>query len=238
VRDEFRHMVRRLHAAGIEVILDVVFNHTAETDEFGPTLSWRGLDNASYYRLVEGHAATYENHAGCGNTLDLRQPRVLQLVMDSLRYWVREFHVDGFRFDLATVLGRGSTGFERNGPFFACVTQDPVLAGVKLIAEPWDIGPGGYQLGQFPTGWLEWNDRFRDTMRLVAGRDCTRGEFARRLCGVGCVPAARAPRLFVNHRRTTATLRDCSALSGATTAWRNNRDGHGHNLTGTAGRPV
>ena len=149
VRDEFRQMVRRLHAAGIEVILDVVYNHTAETDEFGPTLSWRGLDNASYYMLRPGDEARYENHTGCGNTLNLSHPRVLQMVMDSLRYWVQAMHVDGFRFDLATVLGRGPQGFDRHAAFFACIAQDPVLAGVKLIAEPWDIGPGGYQLGWF-----------------------------------------------------------------------------------------
>jgi glycogen debranching enzyme len=243
VRDEFRHMVRRLHAAGIEVILDVVFNHTAETDEFGPTLSWRGLDNASYYRLAEGHAATYENHAGCGNTLDLRRPRVLQLVMDSLRYWVQQMHVDGFRFDLATVLGRGSAGFERDGPFFACVAQDPVLAGVKLIAEPWDIGPGGYQLGQFPTGWLEWNDRFRDTMRAFwLGGDCTRGEFARRLCASADLfqQRQRAPASSVNYivSHDGFTLRDLVSyeLRHNQPNGEDNRDGHARNLSWNCGR--
>jgi glycogen debranching enzyme GlgX len=183
VRDEFRTMVKRLHAAGIEVILDVVYNHTAESDEFGPSISFRGLDNSSYYRLQPHHRTQYENHTGCGNTLDIRHPRVLQLVMDSLRYWVSDMHVDGFRFDLAPVLGRGEHGFDRHATFFAAVAQDPVLSRVKLIAEPWDIGPGGYQMGGFPSGWLEWNDRFRDTVRRfwVAG-DASRAEFAQRLC--------------------------------------------------------
>jgi glycogen debranching enzyme len=183
-RDEFRQMVKRLHAAGLEVLLDVVYNHTPEGDERGPTLSWRGLDNASYYRLQEQNKAHYENWSGCGNMLDIRHPRVLQMVMDSLRYWVQEMHVDGFRFDLAPALGRTTTGFEADAPFFKAVLQDPVLAGVKLIAEPWDIGPGGYQVGQFPHGWLEWNDRFRDTTRAFwLGGDCSRGEFALRLAG-------------------------------------------------------
>jgi glycogen operon protein len=234
--------VQRLHADGIEVILDVVFNHTAETDEFGPTLSWRGLDNASYYRVVEGHAAAYENHAGCGNTLDLRQPRVLQLVMDSLRCWVQDFHVDGFRFDLATVLGRGRNGFERDGPFFACVAQDPLLAGVKLIAEPWDIGPGGYQLGQFPTGWLEWNDRFRDTMRAFwLGGECTRGEFARRLCASADLfqQRQRAPAASVNYivSHDGFTLRDLVSyeLRHNQANGEDNRDGQARNLSWNCG---
>jgi len=242
VRDEFRHMVRRLHAAGIEVILDVVFNHTAETDEFGPTLSWRGLDNASWYRLVEGHASAYENHTGCGNTLDLRHPRVLQMVMDSLRYWVQAFHVDGFRFDLASVLGRGHHGFDRDGPFFAALAQDPLLAGVKLIAEPWDIGPGGYQLGQFPTGWVEWNDRFRDTMRAFwLGGDCTRGEFARRLCASSDVfqQRQRAPTASLNFivAHDGFTLRDLLShdLRHNHANGEDNRDGHAHNLSWNCG---
>ena len=242
VRDEFRHMVRKLHAAGIEVILDVVYNHTAETDEFGPTLSWRGLDNASYYRLPEGDRLHYENHTGCGNTLDLSHPRVLQMVMDSLRYWVQEMHVDGFRFDLATVLGRGRHGFDRHAAFFACIAQDPVLQRVKLIAEPWDIGPGGYQVGQFPTGWVEWNDRYRDTMRAFwLGGDCTRGEFARRLCASsdlfqqrGRAPAASL-NLVVSH--DGFTLRDLVSydLRHNEANGENNRDGHGHNLSWNCG---
>ncbi|MCF8168186.1 MAG: glycogen debranching enzyme GlgX, partial [Rhodoferax sp.] len=142
-RDEFRTMVKAMHSHGLEVLLDVVFNHTAESDETGPNLSFRGLDNASYYRLTSESHARYENHAGCGNTLDIRQPRVLQLVMDSLRYWVTSMRVDGFRFDLAPVLGRSDHGFERGGAFFTAIAQDPVLSRVKMIAEPWDTGPGG-----------------------------------------------------------------------------------------------
>lgn len=162
---EFRDMVERFHQCDIEVILDVVYNHTAEGDHRGPTLSFKGIDNASYYRLKPKDPRFYLNYSGCGNTLDLQHPRVLQLVMDSLRYWVEVMGVDGFRFDLATILGRDNEDFAPMGSFFSCVRQDPVLAGVKLIAEPWDIGPGGYQLGRFPSNWLEWNDRFRDTVR-------------------------------------------------------------------------
>ena len=161
---EFQTMVRRLHSAGIEVILDVVYNHTAEGDEQGPTLCYRGLDNASYYRLSNG-GRTYVNDTGTGNTLDLTHPMVLRMVMDSLRYWVEVCHVDGFRFDLATVLGRESYGFDRNGGFFDAIRQDPTLARVKLIAEPWDIGPGGYQLGGYPHPFHEWNDQYRDGLR-------------------------------------------------------------------------
>ena len=163
--DEVRDTVRRLHAAGIEVFLDVVYNHTCEGDETGPTLSFRGIDNATYYRLNPAHPRFHLNDTGCGNTLNLSHPRVMQLAMDSLRYWVTEMHVDGYRFDLATTLGREAAGFDPSAGFFDAVQQDPVLAGVKLIAEPWDIGPGGYQLGQFPSGWAEWNDRYRDTVR-------------------------------------------------------------------------
>ena len=184
VREEFRQMVRRLHAAGIEVILDVVYNHTAEGNEDGPTIGFRGLDNARYYRLPAGDLARYENFSGCGNTLDLREPRVLQLVMDSLRFWAGDMHVDGFRFDLAAALGRGDHGFDPRHALFAAIAQDPLLSTLKMIAEPWDVGLGGYQLGAFPPGWLEWNDRFRDTMRAfwIEGTP-TRGEFALRLCG-------------------------------------------------------
>ena len=161
---EFQTMVRRFHSAGIEVILDVVYNHTGESNELGPTLSFRGLDNRSYYRLVEG-GRYYANDAGTGNTLDLTHPAVLRLVMDSLRYWVEVMHVDGFRFDLATVLGREAHGFDVNGGFLDALRQDPVLARVRLIAEPWDLGPGGYQLGGWPSPFLEWNDKYRDTVR-------------------------------------------------------------------------
>lgn len=193
-------MVQALHAAGLEVVLDVVFNHTAETDEHGPTLAWRGLDNAGWYRLRDDDPARYEDWAGCGNVLDLRRPRVLQFVMDSLRWWATRMNVDGFRFDLAPVLARGDHGFDAAHPLLRAIAQDPALAGLKLIAEPWDLGPGGYRLGEFPPGWMEWNDRFRDTARrfwLGAARDraVTRGEFALRLAGSADVfrPRGRTP---------------------------------------------
>jgi isoamylase len=160
---EFRDMVRALHAAGIEVLLDVVYNHTAEGGPDDPTLSWRGLDNAAYYRLAGGRQ--YVDVTGCGNTVDLRHPRTLAMVTDSLRYWVEEMHVDGFRFDLAPALARESDGFNPAGVFLSVLGQDPVLSAVKLVAEPWDVGAGGYRLGQFPPPWAEWNDRFRDTVR-------------------------------------------------------------------------
>jgi isoamylase len=161
---EFKEMVARLHHSGIEVILDVVYNHTAEGNQLGPTLSFKGIDNVSYYRLPTDKRA-YINDTGTGNTLNLSHQRVLQMVTDSLRYWVQEMHVDGFRFDLATILGREPYGFDESGGFLDSCRQDPVLSSVKLIAEPWDCGPGGYQVGQFPPGWAEWNDRFRDTVR-------------------------------------------------------------------------
>jgi len=183
---DFKTMVLRLHDAGIEVILDVVYNHTAEADQLGPTLSFRGIDNLSYYRLDPHNRRYYLNETGCGNALDLTHPRVLQMVMDSLRYWVGEMHVDGFRFDLATTLGRERHGFDPGSGFFDAIRQDPVLAGVKLIAEPWDIGPGGYQLGNFPPGWAEWNDRARDTFRRFwRGDGGMLPELARRLHGSG-----------------------------------------------------
>ncbi|MFC7739098.1 glycogen debranching protein GlgX [Roseomonas sp. GCM10028921] len=162
---EFKEMVARLHAAGLEVILDVVYNHTAEGNERGPTLSFKGIDNASYYRLMPDEKRYYINETGTGNTVNLSHPRVLQMVTDSLRYWVQEMHVDGFRFDLATILGREPYGFDEGGGFLDSCRQDPILSSVKLIAEPWDIGPGGYQVGGFPPGWAEWNDKFRDTVR-------------------------------------------------------------------------
>jgi glycogen operon protein len=184
---EFRTMVRKLHMAGIEVILDVVFNHTAEGDHTGATLSFRGLDNANYYHLRSGNPALYENFTGTGNSVNLRHPRVLQMVMDSLRYWVQQMHVDGFRFDLATTLGRSGqhgTGFDAHAPFFHALRQDPVLAGVKMIAEPWDVAIGGYQVGRFPPGWSEWNDRYRNTVRAFwVKKAAYRGELAARLAG-------------------------------------------------------
>ena len=164
-RNEFKAMVRRLHEANIEVILDVVYNHTAEGDQSGPTLCFRGIDNASYYRLPDDDKRAYINDSGCGNTLNVNHPRVLQMVIDSLRHWVIDMHVDGFRFDLAVSLGREPQGFDPYSEFFKAIHADAVLSQVKLIAEPWDIGPGGYQLGGFPPGWSEWNDRFRDCVR-------------------------------------------------------------------------
>ena len=181
---EFKTMVKTFHSNGIEVILDVVYNHTAEGSHLGPTLSFRGIDNATYYRLVGDDRRYYMDYTGCGNTLNLQQPRVLQLIMDSLRYWVLEMHVDGFRFDLASALARELHEVDRLGAFFDILLQDPVLSQVKLIAEPWDLGEGGYQVGNFPAGWGEWNDRYRDTMRAHwKGDGGLIGDFARRLTG-------------------------------------------------------
>ena len=181
---EVKQMVRKFHDAGIEVILDVVYNHTCEGDHRGPTLSFKGIDNSSYYRLLSDDQRYYINDTGCGNTLNLNHPRVLQMVMDSLRYWVTEMHVDGFRFDLASSLARDPEGFNSRSAFLGSVRQDPVLSRVKLIAEPWDIGPGGYQLGGFPTGWSEWNDKYRDTVRRYwRGDESMLPEFAGRVFG-------------------------------------------------------
>jgi glycogen debranching enzyme len=242
VRAEFRAMVQRLHAAGIEVLLDVVYNHTPEGDERGPTLSWRGLDNASCYRLPEHDKQHFENWTGCGNTLDIRHPRMLQMVMDSLRHWVQHYGIDGFRFDLAPVLGRGDHGFDRNGPFFKTLLQDPVLQGLRWIAEPWDVGPSGYQLGQFPRGWQEWNDRFRDTTRAFwLGGDCTRGEFALRLAGSSDLyqPRQRSPLESINYivSHDGFTLADLVSydLRHNEANGEGNRDGHGHNLSWNCG---
>ena len=180
---ELRDMVRRLHSAGIEVLLDVVYNHTAEGNELGPTLSFKGIDNLSYYRLQRSRRY-YINDTGTGNMLDAGHPRVLQLVADSLRYWATEMGVDGFRFDLATILARRPDGFTERSGFLDVCRQDPVLSRLKLIAEPWDVGPGGYQVGNFPPGWAEWNDRFRDTVRSFWRGDFgKRGDLASRLCG-------------------------------------------------------
>ncbi|WP_330302213.1 MULTISPECIES: glycogen debranching protein GlgX [unclassified Streptomyces] len=181
---EFKSMVKALHAAGLEVILDVVYNHTAEGNEHGPTLSFRGIDNASYYRLVEGDRAHYYDTTGTGNSLLMRHPNVLQLIMDSLRYWVTEMHVDGFRFDLAATLARQFHEVDRLSAFFDLVQQDPVVGRVKLIAEPWDVGEGGYQVGNFPPLWSEWNGKYRDSVRdFWRAGDHTLGEFASRLTG-------------------------------------------------------
>jgi len=199
---EFKTMVKTLHAAGIEVILDVVYNHTAEGDPHGPTLAFRGIDNLIYYRLDPHDASRYLNFTGTGNSLNTAHRVVLTLVMDSLRYWVEEMHVDGFRFDLATTLARGAHGgFDRNGAFLAAVRQDPVLARVKLFAEPWDVADGGYQLGSFPSGWSEWNDKYRDAVRSYWKGDGGRvGELASRLSGSSDVfeRSGRGPASSVN----------------------------------------
>ncbi|HAU5432982.1 TPA: glycogen debranching protein GlgX, partial [Cronobacter malonaticus] len=181
----FRDMVRAYHDAGIEVILDVVYNHTAEGNELGPTLSFKGIDNFSYYRTLPDQHRYYINDTGTGNTVNTSHPRVLQMVMDSLRYWAESMHIDGFRFDLGTILGREPEGFDQRGGFFDAIMQDPVLSKVKLIGEPWDIGPGGYQVGGFPPGWAEWNDKYRDTVREYWKGDNVSTDFAARLLGSG-----------------------------------------------------
>ncbi|CAN5205788.1 glycogen debranching protein GlgX [soil metagenome] len=182
--DEFKSMVRALHDAGIEVILDVVYNHTAEGNHLGPTISFRGIDNAAYYRLVEDDEKFYMDYTGTGNSFNVRHPHSLQLIMDSLRYWVTEMHVDGFRFDLASTLAREFYDVDKLSTFFELVQQDPVVSQVKLIAEPWDVGPGGYQVGGFPPQWTEWNGKYRDTVRdFWRGEPATLGEFAERLGG-------------------------------------------------------
>ncbi len=181
---EFKNMVRTLHTAGLEVILDVVYNHTAEGNQHGPTVCFRGIDNTAYYRVVEGQPRYYMDYTGCGNTLNMRHPRTLQLLMDSLRYWVTEMHVDGFRFDLAAALARELHEVDRLGAFFDIIHQDPILSQVKLIAEPWDLGEGGYQVGNFPVLWSEWNGRYRDCVRdYWRGSDQSLAEFASRLTG-------------------------------------------------------
>lgn len=238
---EFRDMVRRLHAAHIEVILDVVYNHTGEGDEFGPTLSFRGLDNRSYYRLAGG-GRHYVNDSGTGNTLNINHPMVLRLVMDSLRYWVEHCHVDGFRFDLATALGREAQGFDRGAGFFDAIRQDPVLSRVKLIAEPWDIGPGGYQLGGYPHPFNEWNDRFRDSVRRFWRGDAGLApDLAKRLLGT-------ADAFDHDGRAATSSVNFLTAHDGFTladlvsfTVKRNlangedNRDGHSENYSDNLG---
>jgi len=182
--NDLRRAIADLQANGFEVVLDVVYNHTAEGNELGPTLSWRGLDNASYYRLMPGEERYYINDTGCGNTVNLSHPRVLQMVMDSLRYWAESYHVDGFRFDLGVTLGREGTGFDPGSGFFDAIMQDPVLSRLKLISEPWDIGPDGYQLGNHPPGFAEWNDRFRDSVRRFwRGEPGQRPELSARMAG-------------------------------------------------------
>ncbi|KGF69186.1 glycogen debranching protein [Hoeflea sp. BAL378] len=237
--DELRIAIRRLHAAGIEVILDVVYNHTAEGSELGPTFNLRGLDNASYYRLVEGQPRYCVNDTGTGNTLDLSHPRVLQMVIDSLRHWAESYRVDGFRFDLGVTLGRdGNNGFDPRSGFFDVLRQDPVLNQLKLISEPWDIGPGGYQLGQHPPGFAEWNDKFRDsTRRFWRGDSGLRPEFANRIAGSADLFDRRARRPWASVNFITAhdgqTLRDLVSFEGKHNEanGEDNRDGHSENLS-------
>lgn len=242
IRTEFRAMVDALHAAGIEVVLDVVYNHSAETDQFGPTLSLRGIDNSLYYHLSPIDRASYLTWSGCGNCLNLNEPLVLRMVMDSLRLWATEYGVDGFRFDLATVLGRGNSEmrhvFQRQAPLWSAIAQDPVLRERLMIAEPWDIGPQGYQLGGFPAGWLEWNDQFRDTQRAVwLHGQGTRGGLASRLAGSSDLfnPARRGASTSVNYiaAHDGFTLRDLLSYSHRHNSanGEDNRDGHAHNLS-------
>ena len=240
--DEMRIAVRQLHAAGIEVILDVVYNHTCEGSEMGPTVSWRGLDNASYYRLIPGDERHHINDTGCGNTLNLTHPRVLQMVTDSLRYWSTAFNIDGFRFDLGVTLGREHTGFDPGSGFFDALRQDPVLAQRKLISEPWDIGPGGYQLGNHPPGFGEWNDRFRDTVRRFWRGDAgLRPDLAARLTG-------SADLFNHRHRKPWASVNFIASHDGYTLAdlvsyeqkhneinGENNNDGHNENCSSNWG---
>lgn len=238
---EVREMVRRFHAEGMEVILDVVYNHTCEGSELGPTLSWRGLDNASYYRLAPNARHTI-NDTGTGNTLNLTHPRVLQMVMDSLRYWAQSFHVDGFRFDLGLTLGREPSGFDRNAGFFDAILQDPVLSTLKLITEPWDVGPGGYQLGGFPPGFAEWNDRYRDGLRKFwRGDPGMRSELAARLSGSGDIfdPRKRRPWSTINYLASHdgMTLNDVVSYNEKHNEGNgeNNADGHSENFSSNYG---
>ena len=238
----FRAMVERLHAAGISVLLDVVYNHTAEGDQRGPTLSFRGLDNASYYRLIQGQPRYYVNDTGCGNSLDIAHPFVLRMVMDSLRFWVDVMGVDGFRFDLGTAMGREAYGFDPHAGFFDALRQDPVLAGVTMIAEPWDLGPGGYRLGGFPPEFREWNDAFRDTARRYwRGDDHAAQELGARLLG-------SADRFNTAGRSARSSVNFVAAHDGFTLAdvtryverhneanGEHNRDGHHANHSDNCG---
>jgi isoamylase len=233
---EFKMMVRGLHAAGIEVILDVVYNHTSEGNHLGPTLSWRGIDNASYYRLDPKKPRFYTDFTGCGNTLNMMHPRVLQLIMDSLRYWVIEMHVDGFRFDLASTLARELHDVNRLGAFFDIIHQDPILSQVKLIAEPWDVGPGGYQVGNFPVLWTEWNGKYRDTVRKFwKGEGGTASEMATRLAGSSDLYEDDGRKPYASINFITAhdgfTLEDLVSYEQKHNEanGENNRDGSDHN---------
>jgi isoamylase len=235
---EFKSMVKRFHKADIEVILDVVYNHTAEGNHLGPTLSFRGIDNTAYYRPHPDGPRHYADYTGCGNTVDLRHPRTRQMVLDSLRYWVTEMHVDGFRFDIAPVLARDDHGVNMSGEFMTSVRQDPVLSRVKLIAEPWDLGPHGYQTGRFPAEWSEWNDKYRNTVRgFWRGDQGLVGELAARLTGSGDLyqTSGRTPQASVNFVtcHDGFTLHDLVSYEAKHNLanGEHNRDGSDHNLS-------
>ncbi|NMM83268.1 glycogen debranching enzyme GlgX [Rhodococcus sp. SRB_17] len=239
---EFKAMVRSFHQAGIEVILDVVYNHTAEGNHLGPTISFRGIDNAAYYRLVDGDEAHYMDYTGTGNSLNARHPHTLQLIMDSLRYWVTEMHVDGFRFDLASTLARELHDVDRLSAFFDLVQQDPIVSQVKLIAEPWDVGEGGYQVGNFPGLWTEWNGKYRDTVRdYWRGEPATLGEFASRLTGSSDLYEAtgRRPGASINFviAHDGFTLHDLVSYNDKHNQanGENNNDGESHNRSWNCG---
>ena len=239
---EFKQLVKTLHEAGIEVILDVVYNHTAEGNHLGPMLSFKGIDNAAYYRLVADKRRYYMDYTGTGNTLNMRHPHVLQLIMDSLRYWVLEMHVDGFRFDLAATLARELHDVDRLSAFFDLIQQDPVVSQVKLIAEPWDIGEGGYQVGNFPPLWSEWNGKYRDTVRdFWRGTDQTLAEFAYRFTGSSDLyqGTARKPHASINFitAHDGFTLRDLVSYNEKHNEanGEDNRDGESHNRSWNCG---
>ncbi|MGB7084024.1 MAG: glycogen debranching protein GlgX [Phormidesmis sp.] len=240
--NEFKGMVKALHQEGIEVILDVVYNHTGEGNHMGPTLSFRGIDNAAYYRLVEGNERYYMDYTGCGNSLRMSHPQVLKLIMDSLRYWVEEMHVDGFRFDLASALARELFEVGTLATFFDIIHQDPVISKVKLIAEPWDVGDGGYQVGKFPLLWSEWNGQYRDTVRdFWRGEDSTLGEFALRFTGSSDLyeHTGRRPHASVNFitAHDGFTLRDLVSYNHKhnDANGEDNRDGEDHNRSWNCG---
>lgn len=239
---EFKTMVKRLHSNGIEVILDVVYNHTAEGNHLGPSLCFRGIDNATYYRLVPHDKRHYMDYTGCGNTLNTMHPRVLQLIMDSLRYWVEEMHVDGFRFDLATSLARDTHSVSTFSAFLNIIHQDPVLSQVKLIAEPWDLGEGGFQVGNFPIGWAEWNSRYRDTMRAYwKGEGGLIGELGYRLTGSSDLYAFSGRKPYASINFVTChdgfTLHDLTSYDHKHNLanGEDNRDGEDHNLSWNGG---
>ena len=239
---EFKAMVKALHQADIEVILDVVYNHTAEGNHMGPTLSMKGIDNQAYYRTVEGDQKFYMDYTGTGNTLNVRHPHSLQLIMDSLRYWVTEMHVDGFRFDLASALAREFYDVDKLATFFELVQQDPVVSQVKLIAEPWDVGPGGYQVGNFPAQWTEWNGKYRDTVRdFWRGEPATLGEFASRITGSADLYEHSGRRPFASINFVTAhdgfTLRDLVSYNEKHNEanGEDNNDGESHNRSWNCG---